>query len=137
MTALPTEGSSAMLDDGVEIGMPGSDSITAPNDDLLSQGESEGKADGSRARISHITHTPLPPASIPRYDLEDQSALAWLQPKQQRKCTLCLEPMKDPSVTTCGHVFCWTCILDWIAEKPECPLCRQSVLGQHVLPLRG
>lgn len=131
-TILPTEGASAILDDGIEVG-------------LLSNQEAQGtsdvepteRADSSRLRISQTTHTPLPPTMNPRYDLSDASTLAWLQPKQQRKCTLCLEPMKDPSVTTCGHVFCWTCILDWVEEKPECPLCRQSVLGQHVLPLRG
>ena len=133
---LPIEGASAMLDDGVEIGLLSHQETEGANDLIDSTSIAE-KSDPSRLRISHATHTPLPPSSNPRYDLSDASTLAWLQPKQQRKCTLCLEPMKDPSVTTCGHVFCWTCILDWVAEKPECPLCRQSVLGQHVLPLRG
>jgi len=136
-TTLPTGSSSAMLDNGVEVGMLGHREFDGANGYLLNPVDSTEKADTSRARISHATHTPLSPASNPRYDLSDSSTLAWIQPKQQRKCTLCLEPMKDPAVTTCGHVFCWTCILDWIAEKPECPLCRQSVLGQHVLPLRG
>lgn len=129
-TSLPTEGASALLEDGVEIGL-------LNNQETPSVNEAGSKANSSRLRISQTTHTPLPPSMNPRYDLSDASTLAWLQPKQQRKCTLCLEPMKDPSVTTCGHVFCWTCILDWVDEKPECPLCRQSVLGQHLLPLRG
>ncbi|MCJ1276867.1 peroxisome biogenesis factor 10 [Puttea exsequens] len=136
-TNLPAEGSSAMLDDGVEVGMLGQQDNANAIDLSLDPAESTESADISRFRVSHATHTPLPPASHPRYDLSEASTLAWLQPSQQRKCTLCLEPMKDPSVTTCGHVFCWTCILDWVAEKPECPLCRQGVLGQHVLPLRG
>jgi peroxin-10 len=80
------------------------------------------------------THTPV--ASKPRYELSDEGTMAWIG-GGNRKCTLCLEEMKDPSVTTCGHVFCWTCIGDWAREKPECPLCRQSCLVQHVLPLRG
>lgn len=130
--SLPTEGAGAMLDSGIEVGLLGGQE--AQGADSL---ESTGKVDSSRLRISQTTHTPLPSSAEPRYDLSDNSTLAWLQPKQQRKCTLCLEPMKDPSVTTCGHVFCWTCVLDWVEEKPECPLCRQSVLGQHVLPLRG
>lgn len=80
------------------------------------------------------THTPV--SDSPRYDLGDEQTMAWIE-GGNRKCTLCLEEMKDPSVTTCGHVFCWTCIGDWAREKPECPLCRQSCLVQHVLPLRG
>jgi peroxin-10 len=80
------------------------------------------------------THTPA--ANKPRYELMDEETMGWIG-GGNRKCTLCLEEMKDPSVTTCGHVFCWTCISDWAREKPECPLCRQSCLVQHVLPLRG
>ncbi|KAI4168993.1 MAG: hypothetical protein LQ343_006024 [Gyalolechia ehrenbergii] len=87
-------------------------------------------------RIELTTHTPQL-GDEPRYDLKDKTVMAWIQGKQLRKCTLCLEEMKDPSATTCGHVFCWTCIQDWVKEKPECPLCRQSVLSQHVLPLRN
>src|SRR5690606_12903797 len=57
----------------------------------------------------------------PHYDLGTPSAetpsFSWIPSEQQRKCTLCLELFKDPSVTTCGHVFCWTCIRDWVKEK--------------------
>lgn len=81
-------------------------------------------------------HTSTLILDTPRYDLADEDVMAWIPAGQQRKCTLCLEPFRDPSATTCGHVFCWTCVQDWVKEKAECPLCRQSVLAQKVLPLR-
>lgn len=88
--------------------------------------------------IQNPANLPPLPASTPRYDLaEDSDAVPWIPAGQQRKCTLCLELFKDPSVTTCGHVFCWICVRDWVREKPECPLCRQEVLLSKVLPLRG
>jgi peroxin-10 len=93
----------------------------------------------NNALISNISNmtTQTPTLDKPRYNLSDSGTMAWIQGTQQRKCTLCLEELKDPSATTCGHIFCWSCIADWIREKPECPLCRQPILAQHVLPLRG
>jgi peroxin-10 len=37
--------------------------------------------------------------------------------RDARKCTLCLEMWAAPTVTECGHVFCWSCIVGWSAEK--------------------
>jgi peroxin-10 len=83
-----------------------------------------------------VTHTPAVPAGGARLDLDSSKAMAWIRGAAARKCTLCLEPMRDPAATSCGHVFCWDCIEDWVREKPECPLCRREALGQHILPLR-
>lgn len=101
-------------------------------------GQSPGQGGPVLTSIQNPSAIPLLPASVPLYDFEeDPGAVSWIPEGQQRKCTLCLEMFKDPSVTTCGHVFCWICVRDWVREKPECPLCRQEVLLSKVLPLRG
>lgn len=125
-------GGSAIIDGGVEISTTEDESISAP---LLFETHHGSDPAAQKANMARVTHTPVPTPH--RYDLNDAEVMQWVESKQQRKCTLCLEPMKDPSVTTCGHVFCWTCVTDWLREQPMCPLCRQSALVQHVLPLRG
>jgi len=124
-------GGTAILDHGVEVSLD--PQAYSSNNALLFESADPPSVDLSA--FQKITHTPV--LDGPRYNLEDKEIMKWIQGRQQRKCTLCLEPMKDPSVTTCGHVFCWTCIGDWVREKPECPLCRQTVLVQHILPLRS
>ncbi|KAF8060990.1 Pex12 amino terminal region-domain-containing protein [Lyophyllum atratum] len=52
-----------------------------------------------------------------------------------RNCTLCLEERTDSCSTECGHLFCWSCIVGWGREKPECPLCRQSLNLTRLLPI--
>ncbi|KXX82057.1 Peroxisome biogenesis factor 10 [Madurella mycetomatis] len=109
----------------------------ASNNELLS-GNSSGSSQRSLAEIGLTMHTPVPRGARARYDLGlNPKVMGWIKGAQQRKCTLCLEELKDPAATSCGHVFCWSCIGDWVREKPECPLCRREALVQHILPLRA
>ncbi|KAL1968507.1 hypothetical protein VTN77DRAFT_1717 [Rasamsonia byssochlamydoides] len=111
---------------------------SASTSGLRQSADERSKQDKLLSSVQHPPSIPALPASTPRYDLStDPAAVPWIPAGQQRKCTLCLELFKDPSVTTCGHVFCWTCIRDWVREKPECPLCRQEVLASKILPVRG
>lgn len=51
------------------------------------------------------------------------------------KCILCLEDRHDTCTTPCGHLFCWTCIMEWLDQKEECPVCRDPMKKSDVVYL--
>lgn len=46
------------------------------------------------------------------------------------ECPMCMDNAVDPTVTSCGHVFCWECICSWLMrrQKDSCPVCRKHCL---------
>ncbi|KAG8875828.1 peroxisome biogenesis factor 10 [Tulasnella sp. 331] len=55
---------------------------------------------------------------------------------EQERCRLCLEPPTEPCcLTRCGHVYCSTCIYQWLDFSPKCYTCKTSATSSNVMPL--
>lgn len=52
------------------------------------------------------------------------------------KCSLCLDSVRNAAALTCGHIFCWDCIVPWCSKHSECPVCRSCVQPRHVIKLQ-
>ncbi|XP_041770517.1 peroxisome biogenesis factor 10 [Anopheles merus] len=54
-----------------------------------------------------------------------------------RNCALCMDTAQAITVTQCGHLFCWQCILHWLDQRQVCPICRESVKKTRVVRLQN
>ncbi|CAD6246771.1 unnamed protein product [Miscanthus lutarioriparius] len=56
------------------------------------------------------------------------------------ECNICLELARQPVVTSCGHLFCWPCLYQWLHAQSssfECPVCKGEVLKGDITPIYG
>jgi hypothetical protein len=52
-----------------------------------------------------------------------------------KKCSICISPIKNKISTKCGHSFCSKCLLAWVKVdnskktvfNATCPLCRKTI----------
>ncbi|KAK4345221.1 hypothetical protein RND71_035397 [Anisodus tanguticus] len=55
-------------------------------------------------------------------------------------CNICLDMAKEPILTCCGHLYCWSCFyqLPYVdSTTKECPVCKGEVTDANVTPIYG
>lgn len=57
--------------------------------------------------------------------------------EQNLQCLLCLDDRKNSSITLCGHLFCWACIIKYLQTNTQCPFCRQECHPQNIILLQN
>jgi E3 ubiquitin-protein ligase RNF5 len=51
-------------------------------------------------------------------------------------CNICLDAVKDPVVTPCGHLYCWPCLFRWLkTHHTTCPVCKSGVTQDNIIPI--
>ena len=48
------------------------------------------------------------------------------------KCPICLDWICDCHKVQCGHMFCGSCIKQWLKQRRTCPMCRANVKARTV-----
>ncbi|XP_021939679.1 E3 ubiquitin-protein ligase rnf8-like isoform X2 [Zootermopsis nevadensis] len=46
------------------------------------------------------------------------------------QCSICRELLVMATILNCGHTCCRSCIVKWMEEKNNCPICRTSITSQ-------
>ncbi|KAJ8466933.1 hypothetical protein OPV22_029485 [Ensete ventricosum] len=56
------------------------------------------------------------------------------------ECNICFDMAAEPVVTPCGHLFCWSCLYQWLhvhSDHKECPVCKGDVTDSNITPIYG
>jgi SNF2 family DNA or RNA helicase len=53
--------------------------------------------------------------------------------KIEDNCAICLDAIDKPTLTACGHLFCYNCLRMCLDTKKLCPLCKTDLEGKDIL----
>lgn len=49
-------------------------------------------------------------------------------------CPICMQIIKDAFLTSCGHSFCYMCIITHLGNKNDCPCCGHYLTSNQIFP---
>ncbi|XP_019852014.1 PREDICTED: E3 ubiquitin-protein ligase TRIM39-like [Amphimedon queenslandica] len=49
-------------------------------------------------------------------------------------CPICRCSIQGATLTSCGHRFCGSCISEWVGRKHQCPICRDKMSVDDIIP---
>lgn len=54
---------------------------------------------------------------------------------EDENCSICFDELDDPTLTSCGHLFCNDCLKMCLKVKQECPMCKTNLKGKEILSI--
>ncbi len=50
----------------------------------------------------------------------------------EQNCSICFDELSNPSLTSCGHIFCKECLEMCLQVKKLCPMCKTDLTGKEI-----
>lgn len=58
----------------------------------------------------------------------------WEEKSNEFLCPICLDVLHEAHITSCGHTYCRSCIIEAIDFKPNCPKCSSEISKNGLTP---
>jgi len=52
---------------------------------------------------------------------------------EEENCSICMDCLDNPTLTACGHLFCYDCLKMCLGDKKRCPMCKADLSGKDLL----
>jgi SNF2 family DNA or RNA helicase len=52
---------------------------------------------------------------------------------EEENCSICMDQLDNPTLTACGHLFCYECLKMCLGDKKRCPMCKADLTGKDLM----
>lgn len=74
------------------------------------------------------------PLVMPHLQAPPETAAEAEEMDKELLCPICMQTIKDAFLTSCGHSFCYMCIVTHLQNKNDCPCCAHFLTANHLYP---
>jgi SNF2 family DNA or RNA helicase len=53
----------------------------------------------------------------------------------EESCSICMDCLDNPTLTSCGHMYCYDCIKMCLSNVKKCPMCKQDLEGKELIKI--
>ena len=81
-----------------------------------------------------------PPDNAPSTEEDSTAKVKEPNSTSAFECNICFDTAHEAVVSRCGHLYCWSCIFQWINQKPHsptCPVCKGAISKETLTPIYG
>lgn len=89
----------------------------------------EIEAESRAARVSTIEN------ELVRLRDRYQSLMDRVSALSSKNCPICYDNYADPIMLPCTHVFCGSCLMQWMRNGHVCPECRQPIRARGLIAI--
>ncbi len=55
----------------------------------------------------------------------------------QENCSICMDCLDNPTLTACGHLFCYDCLKMCLGDRKRCPMCKSDLTGKDLMVMNA
>lgn len=89
--------------------------------------------DPSKQEYSMLKNTYTTKITESKYILSIIDKMIKNEIPEDETCSVCFDTIEDPTLTSCGHLFCNECLKVCLKASQKCPMCKTNLSGKEII----
>jgi SNF2 family DNA or RNA helicase len=95
------------------------------------------KLDPSKQEYNMLKNTFTTKITESKYILSIIDKMVKNEIPEDETCAVCFDTIEDPTLTSCGHLFCNECLKVCLKASQKCPMCKTNLSGKEIININA
>jgi SNF2 family DNA or RNA helicase len=95
------------------------------------------KLDPSKQEYNMLKNTYTTKITESKYILSIIDKMVKNEIPEDETCAVCFDTIEDPTLTSCGHLFCNECLKVCLKASQKCPMCKTNLSGKEIININA